>query len=83
MQGTTHEEAQELLGALVDGELSLPLRRAVAMHVSYCARCQRDLAEQREIARALGREKIPAASLRLRNRIRRLTETLPTGKRRE
>ncbi|MGZ6125301.1 MAG: anti-sigma factor [Myxococcales bacterium] len=64
-----HARLQELVASFADGELPREERRAVEEHLDGCGRCQRELALQQTLFRALAREHTPRASPGLRRRI--------------
>jgi anti-sigma factor RsiW len=64
-----HARLQELVAAFADGELPHDERFVLEEHLTTCGRCRRELALQRDLSRALGREPTPAASAGLRRRI--------------
>lgn len=64
-----HARLHQQIAAFADGELPGRQRRVVEEHLLRCRECQRELALQREVARALAREPVPSASASLRRRI--------------
>jgi anti-sigma factor RsiW len=76
-----HARLVRRIAAFVDGELSRGQMRAVQGHLAHCIRCRRELALQKSLAEALGRESVPAASALLRRRIEWMGE--PPIQRRE
>lgn len=71
MGGTAvrHARLRQRMAALADGELAGEEKRLAEEHVLACRKCRRELALQRELARALAREPAPVASPGLRRRI--------------
>jgi len=67
-----HAQLQELVAGFADGELAPDQQRAVEEHLPGCARCQREMSLQQDLARALGLEPAGAASAGLRLRIGQL-----------
>src|SRR5207237_1363660 len=67
-----HALVQKLVGAFADGELAADDGRAVQEHLRTCARCQRELALQQGLSRALAQEPAHEASPALRRRIEQL-----------
>jgi hypothetical protein len=64
-----HAALETLVGAFADGELAGDDTRAVQEHLRTCARCQRELALQQGLSRALAQEPALEASAALRRRI--------------
>lgn len=64
-----HARLQELVGAFADRELPPGQSAEVEEHLRTCPTCQRELALQQDLARALAREPAPVASPSLRRRI--------------
>jgi len=64
-----HARLRERVAAFADGELPLDEARSVREHLRTCTGCQRELALQQDLSRALGQEPIPEASPDLRRRI--------------
>jgi anti-sigma factor RsiW len=69
-----HQRFQELIARFADGELPGEGRRVIEEHLRACGRCQRELALQQGLSRALALEPMLAASDSLRRRIERLGE---------
>jgi anti-sigma factor RsiW len=67
-----HAVLETLVGAFADGELAGDDARAVQEHLRTCARCQRELALQQGLSRALAQEPAREASPVLRRRIEQL-----------
>jgi len=67
-----HALVQKLVGAFADGELPGDEARTVQEHLRTCARCQRELALQQALSRALAQEPAGEASAALRRRIEQL-----------
>jgi len=67
-----HTLFQELVAALVDGELPAGEARVVRDHLRGCSRCQREVAVQQGLSAALAREPAGAASPGLRRRIEQM-----------
>ena len=69
-----HARLRALVAAFADGELPHDEGRAVQEHLRDCAPCQRELALQQGLSRALAQEPTPvaSASVRLRRNIERL-----------
>jgi anti-sigma factor RsiW len=67
-----HAVLEALVGAFADGELPRDEARAVQEHLRTCARCQRELALQQGLSRALAQEPTREASALLRRRIEQL-----------
>lgn len=64
-----HARLHKQIAAFADGELLGRQKRAVEEHLLRCRKCQRELALQRGLSRALAREPVPTASADLRRRI--------------
>jgi hypothetical protein len=58
----THDEVQDLLGPLADGELPDLLAERARAHVAGCARCARAVAVQEAIRRGVAAGSVPSAS---------------------
>ena len=69
-----HARLQELVAPFADGELPHEEKRAVEEHLRICSRCRCELALQRDLSRALARERAPGASAGLRRRIEAMGE---------
>src|SRR5712671_775623 len=67
-----HALVQKLVGAFADGELPRDEASVVQEHLRTCARCQRELALQQGLSRALAQEPAREASPVLRRRIEQL-----------
>jgi anti-sigma factor RsiW len=72
-----HALLQELVAAFADGELPRDEARAVQEHLRGCVRCQRELALQQGLSRALAREPARGASAGLRWRIEQMDPPTP------
>jgi hypothetical protein len=72
-----HALLRELVAAFADGELPPDEVRVVQEHLRSCARCQRELALQQGVSRALGREPASGASAGLRRRIEQVGAPTP------
>jgi len=72
-----HARLLEQIAALADGELSGHEGQAVQEHLRGCARCERELALQQGLSRALGQEPGPEASASLRQRLDQVGRTAP------
>ena|SRR5712692_1521469 len=72
-----HALLQELVAAFADGELPPEEGRVVQEHLRSCARCQRELALQQDLSRALGQEPARGASVGLRRRIEQMGPPTP------
>jgi len=64
-----HSRLRDRVAAFADGELPLDEARSVREHLRTCAQCQRELALQQDLSRALAQEPIRQASPDLRRRI--------------
>ena len=67
-----HALVQKLVGAFADGELPRDEASVVQEHLRTCSRCQRELALQQALSRALAQEPAREASAALRRRIEQL-----------
>lgn len=68
----SHEEIAQLLAAHADRELPPELEEIIEGHLRACARCRRELALQKRISWALGREPVAGASKNLRTRVEQI-----------
>jgi len=64
-----HARLRERVAAFADGELPLDEAHSVREHLRTCTQCQRELALQQDLSRALAQEPIRPASPGLRRRI--------------
>ena len=70
MNDLSHDEVQELLAALADGELNVDGRKEVEAHLSGCGRCRAALSVQQHLRARLAAGALPQASSALVERIR-------------
>jgi len=72
-----HAVLQQLVAAFADGELPPDEASLVQEHLRSCARCQRELALQQGVSRALEPEPARGASAALRRRIEQMGSPAP------
>jgi anti-sigma factor RsiW len=68
--GFTHDDVQDLLGPLADGELPEALAGRTRAHLAHCARCTRALAVQEGIRRSVSAGPVAPAPAALHARVR-------------